>query len=165
MRLRSGLDCPRFSRRGDDLGERKFRCFASSPHSRTASGCHRGYASASLAFYSGVPKDRDLAAVYDAAYNRYALAPNPEGTHGYAAFGHLTGYGASYYTYQWSKALASDLLSEFRKHGLRDQVTAMRYRNLILAPGGSASMNQLARNFLGRDWTVDAYRAELQSGR
>lgn len=124
-----------------------------------------GYAGASLAFYSGVPKDRDLAAVYDAAYNRYALAPNPEGTHGYAAFGHLTGYGASYYTYQWSKALASDLLSEFRKHGLRDQVTAMRYRNLILAPGGSASMNQLARNFLGRDWTVDAYRAELQSGR
>lgn len=124
MKLRSGLDCPRFSRRGDDLGKRKFRCFPSSPHSRTTSGCHRGY----------------------------------------AAFGHLTGYGASYYTYQWSKALASDLLSEFRTHGLRDRVTAMRYRNLILAPGG-ASMKQLARNFLGRDWTVDAYRAELQSGR
>jgi thimet oligopeptidase len=80
-------------------------------------------------------------------------------------FGHLTGYGASYYTYQWSKALASDLLSEFRKHGLRDQVTAVRYRDLILAPGGSASMNELAREFLGRDWTVDAYRAELKSGR
>jgi len=40
----------------------------------------------------------------------------------------------------------------------------MRYRDLILAPGGSASMNELAREFLGRDWTVDAYRAELQSG-
>lgn len=124
-----------------------------------------GYAGASLAFYSGVPADRNLADVYDTAYNRYALAPNPEGTHSYAAFGHLTGYGASYYTYQWSKALASDLLSEFRKHGLRDPATAGRYRDLVLAPGGSASMNLLAKNFLGRDWTVDAYRAELELGR
>lgn len=124
-----------------------------------------GYAGASLAFYSGVPADRNLADVYDMAYNRYALAPNPDGTHSYAAFGHLTGYGASYYTYQWSKALASDLLSEFRKHGLRDPATAGRYRDLVLAPGGSASMNLLAKNFLGRDWTVDAYRAELELGR
>jgi len=123
-----------------------------------------GYANASLIFYSGVSEDRDLAQVYDAAYGRYAAVPDPEGTHAYAAIGHLGGYGASYYTYQWSKALASDLLSEFRKHGLRDQATAMRYRNLILAPGGSSSMNELAREFLGRDWTVDAYRAELQSG-
>jgi thimet oligopeptidase len=124
-----------------------------------------GYANASLIFYSGVSEDRDLAQVYDAAYGRYAAVPDPEGTHAYAAIGHLGGYGASYYTYQWSKALASDLLSEFRKHGLRDQVTAVRYRDLILAPGGSASMNELAREFLGRDWTVDAYRAELKSGR
>src|SRR3546814_10506943 len=91
-----------------------------------------GYANASLAFYSGVPEGRDLAQVYDAAYGRYAAVPNPEGTHTYAAFTHLGGYGASVYTYQWSKALSSDLLSEFRKHGLRDQATAQRYRDLVL---------------------------------
>lgn len=122
------------------------------------------YANASLAYYSGVPEGRDLTQVYDAAYRRYAAVPDPEGTHAYAAFGHLGGYGASYYTYPWSKALSSDLLSEFRKHGLRDRTTAARYRDFVLAPGGSASMNALARNFLGRDWTVDAYRAELQLG-
>src|SRR3546814_14232676 len=62
-----------------------------------------GYANASLAFYSGVPEGRDLAQVYDAAYGRYAAVPNPEGTHTYAAFTHLGGYGASVYTYQWSQ--------------------------------------------------------------
>jgi thimet oligopeptidase len=115
-----------------------------------------GYAAASLAFYSGLPEGSDLTQVYQGAYGRYALAPDPQGAHNHASFGHLTGYGASYYTYQWSKALASDLLSEFRKRGMRDAATAQRYRDLILAPGGSASMNVLARNFLGRDWTVDA---------
>jgi thimet oligopeptidase len=35
---------------------------------------------------------------------------------------------------------------------------------MILDPGGSESMNVLARNFLGRDWSVDSYRRELESG-
>src|SRR3546814_330512 len=100
-----------------------------------------GYANASLAFYSGVPEGRDLAQVYDAAYGRYAAVPNPEGTPTYAAFTHLGGYGASVYTYQWSKALSSDLQSEFRKQGLRTQATAKRNRALVLAPAGSAHMN------------------------
>lgn len=123
-----------------------------------------GYAAVALDFYSGLPQDRDLTEAYNAAYGRYALAPDPEGAHNHASFGHLTGYAASYYTYQWSKALSSDLLSQFRQHGMRDKATAGRYRNLILAPGGSASMNVLAHNFLGRDWSVEAYRAELAIG-
>jgi thimet oligopeptidase len=82
----------------------------------------------------------------------------------HASFGHLSGYGASYYTYQWSEALAADLLSRFRKAGLRDTATARAYREIVLAPGGSASMNDLARKFLGRDWSVDAYRRELEAG-
>ena len=109
-------------------------------------------------------RGKDLTRAYDAAYNRYALAPEPEGAHAQASFGHLGGYGAAYYTYQWSKALASDLLGQFRTAGLRDQATARRYREQILAPGGSESMNTLARNFLGRDWSVEAYRRELELG-
>ena len=35
------------------------------------------------------------------------------GLHPYAGFGHLTGYGACYYTYQWSLVIARDLLSGF----------------------------------------------------
>lgn len=123
-----------------------------------------GYASAALTLYSDPMEGRDLAHVYDATYDRYSLAAVPPGTHRYAAFSHLGGYGASYYTYGWSKALASDLLSEFREKGLRDTATAQRYRDTVLAPGGSTSMNVLARNFLARDWTVDAYQQELKLG-
>jgi thimet oligopeptidase len=123
-----------------------------------------GLSAVALDYYSTDMRGKDLTRAYDAAYNRYALAPEPEGAHAQASFGHLGGYGAAYYTYQWSKALASDLLGQFRTAGLHDQATARRYREQILAPGGSESMNTLARNFLGRDWSVEAYRRELELG-
>ena len=123
-----------------------------------------GYSAASLDYYSTDMRGKDLTRTFDTSYNRYALAPEPEGVHVQDSFSHLGGYGAAYYTYQWSRALASDLLSPFRAAGLRDQATARRYREQILAPGGSESMNTLAKNFLGRDWSVDAYRRELEQG-
>lgn len=123
-----------------------------------------GYAAVALDYYSTDMAGADLTAAYLAAYGRHALAVDPEGVHPQSSFGHLTSYGASYYTYQWSEALASDLLGRFRTAGLRDAATARAYREKILAPGGSASMNVLARDFLGRDWSVDAYRAELERG-
>jgi thimet oligopeptidase len=123
-----------------------------------------GLASVALDYYSADMSGADLTRRFNETYGRYALAPYPEGSHMHASFGHLSGYGASYYTYQWSEALAADLLSRFRKAGLRDTATARAYRDLVLAPGGSASMNDLARKFLGRDWSVDAYRRELEAG-
>ena len=123
-----------------------------------------GLAAASLDYYSTDLRGKDLTRAFDASYNRYSLAPEPEGSHVQTSFGHLGGYGAAYYTYQWSRALASDLLGPFRAAGLRDAATAKRYRELILAPGGSESMNTLARSFLGREWSVEAYRRELERG-
>ena len=123
-----------------------------------------GLAAASLDYYSGDVGDADLTQRFNNAYGRYALAAYPEESRFHAAFGHLSGYGASYYTYQWSEALAADLLSRFRTAGLRDQATARAYREIVLAPGGSDSMNVLAKKFLGRDWSVDSYRKELEGG-
>lgn len=123
-----------------------------------------GLAAVSLDYYSKDSGSADLTEAYWDSYHRYAPAALPEGTHPQTSFGHLDGYAASYYTYQWSEALASDLLSRFRKAGLRDTATAKAYRDLILAPGGSDSMNVLARRFLGREWSVDSYRRELEQG-
>lgn len=122
------------------------------------------YAAIAFDFYSKPMAGKDLGEVENAARARFYPLPPVPGAHPYASFGHLTGYGAAYYTYQWSEALASDMMSRFRAAGLRDTATASDYRNMILAPGGSASMNDLARQFLGRDWSVDAYRADLKRG-
>jgi thimet oligopeptidase len=123
-----------------------------------------GYSAVSLDFHSVDMSGRDLTAAYAASFDRYSIVPAPEGSHSQASFSHLADYAAGYYTYTWSKALAVDLLSRFRQAGLRDVATARRYREMVLAPGGSDSMNVLARNFLGRDWSVDAFRAELAAG-
>ena len=122
-----------------------------------------GESTVSLGYYLNDMAGADLTRAYLDLYARYGLADFPEGSHPQTSFDHLTGYGASVYTYQWSKALAIDLMSRFRAAGLRDRATAKAYREMILAPGGSSSMNVLARNFLGRDWSVDAYRKELKA--
>ncbi|QSB15198.1 Zn-dependent oligopeptidase [Natronosporangium hydrolyticum] len=77
------------------------------------------------------------------------------------SFGHLTGYSATYYTYMWSLVIAKDMFTAFDPAALRDPATAGRYRAAVLAPGGSAPAAELVRDFLGREFTSDAYRAWL----
>jgi hypothetical protein len=82
------------------------------------------------------------------------------GRHSYAGFGHLTGYGACYYTYQWSLVIARDLLSGFDGN-LMDAEAATRYRREILEPGGRRDATDLVEAFLGRPYRFDAYREWL----
>jgi thimet oligopeptidase len=122
-----------------------------------------GLSAASMNYYMFDMKDKDVGETFDRSYYKYALSRYPTGSNMASSFGHLGSYGASYYTYQWSEALAADLFSRFRKEGMRNPATAKAYRDLILAPGGSESMNVLAKRFLGRDWSVDSYRRELET--
>ena len=77
------------------------------------------------------------------------------------AFSHLGGYAAAYYTYRWSVVMADDMYTEFEKKGLRDPATATRYRNLVLARGGSKPAAELVEEFLGRPISIEAYRAKM----
>lgn len=78
-----------------------------------------------------------------------------------AAFGHLTGYGASYYSYLWSKVYAEDMFSVFEKKGIMDEKTGMRYRDIILSKGGSRDEYEMVKDFLGRDPNQDAFLKSL----
>ncbi|ESQ87213.1 hypothetical protein ABAC460_20800 [Asticcacaulis sp. AC460] len=119
------------------------------------------YAAVSLNYYNRKP-DFDLSAKYDEQMARYSQFPAVPGTHPYASFGHLDGYSAIYYTYVWSKAIALDLFTQFETAGIRDQATALKYRKLVLEPGGSQDANVLIQNFLGRPLSLDAFKEELQ---
>jgi thimet oligopeptidase len=120
-----------------------------------------GLSAASLAYHLNPPGDADLSRIYRTANDSYALVPMPEGLHPQASFGHLTGYSAIYYTYMWSKTVATDLFTRFEANGLRDPATARRYRELVLAPGSSKPAATLIRDFLGRPNNLDAYRARM----
>ncbi len=121
-----------------------------------------GYAAVSLNYYNRDPSGMSLDAVYQREFNRYATINAAPGTHMYAAFGHLDGYSAIYYTYQWSRAISYDLFTAFEASGLRDTATARRYRETVLAPGGSQPANALIERFLGRPTNVEAYARRLR---
>jgi thimet oligopeptidase len=84
-----------------------------------------------------------------------------EGTHFQAAFGHLNGYGASYYGYMWSKVYAEDMFSEFVRQGILNTEVGLRYRNIILARGGSEEAMDLVKEFLNREPNNEAFMKSL----
>ena len=96
-------------------------------------------------------------------YDDYSMIRPVPGTHFYAGFGHLAGYTSGYYTYMWSLVIAKDLFSAFDPDDMLDQGVAARYRDAVLAPGGSRDAADLVAEFLGRPYTTDAFAAWLNS--
>ena len=88
--------------------------------------------------------------------------PQPEGIHHPASFGHLMGgYDAGYYGYLWSKVYALDIAGEFKKDGMLNQTTGMRYRQEILSQGNMQDGGVLLFNFLGREPGPEAFYERL----
>ena len=78
-----------------------------------------------------------------------------------ASFGHLNGYAASYYGYAWSKVFAEDMFSVFEKEGMMNPKTGKRFRDTVLAPGGTKEPMDLVREFLGREPNQEAFKRSL----
>ncbi|HUC29407.1 MAG TPA: M3 family metallopeptidase [Candidatus Acidoferrum sp.] len=108
------------------------------------------YTAISYDIYKGKPEDVDLDAVTLNAERHYTLLTPLEGTHMWASFGHLGGYSSAYYTYLWDKVIAEDFFVQFDHNNLLAGDAPIRYRHLVLEPGGSMSANDLVKNFLGR---------------
>ena len=116
----------------------------------------------SLRLHTADPHDLDTTQLVFELAERYLLYELPHDTYYEASFDHLTSYSAAYYTYLWSQAIARDLLSEF-KNGLLDVAQARRYRDLVLAPGGTKPAAELVSDFLGRPYTFDALAGWLSA--
>ena len=94
----------------------------------------------------------------------YSLVPPSPTSEFQAAFGHLDGYGAAYYTYGWSRVIAADMFSRFKAEGLTNPQTAADYRRLVLEPGGMRPAAELVRDFVGRDISFEAFQEDLEQG-
>ena len=114
------------------------------------------YTAISYDIYKGKPEDVDLDAVALDTERRYTpFMPLPD-THMWASFGHLGGYSSAYYTYLWDKVIAIDFFMQFDQKNLLAGEAPMRYRRVVLEPGGSMSANDLVKNFLGRPQNMTA---------
>jgi thimet oligopeptidase len=115
------------------------------------------FSAISYDIYKDKPAKVDLETVGPEDVERYTLLKATPGTHMYAAFNHLAGYSSAYYTYMFDKVIAEDFFLQFNQNDLFAGETPMRYRRLVLEPGGSMSANDLVKNFLGRSQNMKAF--------
>ncbi len=121
------------------------------------------YANISLNYYSRDPGSFELLPLMMELQARYSPYPYVPGTHFYNNFGHLNGYSSNYYIYQWSKAIATDLMSRFRTAGLRNTDVAQAYRAKVLGSAGSRPADEMLKDFLGRPFSTAAYKKYLDT--
>ena len=90
------------------------------------------------------------------AKNTTVLPPLPEDNF-LCAFGHIFsgGYAAGYYSYKWAEVLSADAFAAFEEAGLEDEEaikeTGKRYRDTVLALGGSKHPMEVFESFRGRE--------------
>ena len=49
------------------------------------------------------------------------------------------------------------MFAEFEKTGVMNKITGKKYRDLILAPGGTVDSGEIIKQFLGREPNDDAF--------
>lgn len=89
------------------------------------------------------------------------LMPLPEDRF-LCSFGHIFagGYAAGYYSYKWAEVLSADAFAAFEESGLDDEQalveTGRRYRDTVLALGGSRHPMEVFKAFRGREPSTEA---------
>ena len=74
---------------------------------------------------------------------------------GYFAHIFSGGYSSGYYGYMWSEVLDADAFQAFKETSLFDQETAAKYREHILAKGGSEPGMDMYVAFRGREPSIE----------
>jgi oligopeptidase A len=90
---------------------------------------------------------RKVAVVMPPEYNRFLNS-----------FSHVFSgaYAAGYYSYKWAEVLSADAYSLFEQNGVLDSGTGARFRDEILAVGGSRPALESFKAFRGRAPGIDA---------
>lgn len=78
-------------------------------------------------------------------------------SHFQASFGHLTNYGAKYYSYLWAKVFALDCFEVIREKGLLNPEIGRRFREVVLGAGGGKDPNIVLKEFLGREPILEPF--------
>jgi oligopeptidase A len=90
---------------------------------------------------------REVAVLVPPAFNRFANG-----------FSHIFagGYAAGYYSYKWAEVLSADAYSLFEERGVLNPEIGARFREEVLARGGSRPAMESFVRFRGREPRIDA---------
>jgi oligopeptidase A len=88
----------------------------------------------------------------EAVRKRVAVVPAAPFNRMPSSFAHIFagGYAAGYYSYKWAEVLAADAFEAFEEAGVFDSATATRFKDSILARGGSVDAMDAFVRFRGR---------------
>ena len=97
-------------------------------------------------------------AVLDAVRREIAVVPRPAYDRFMHGFGHIFagGYAAGYYSYKWAEVLSADAFSLFEERGVMSPEVGARFRDEVLARGGSRPALESFVAFRGRAPQLDA---------
>jgi oligopeptidase A len=101
---------------------------------------------------------RAALALLDEVRREVAVMTPPEWNRFPNSFSHIFagGYAAGYYSYKWAEVLSADAYSLFEEQGVLNPKAGERFRDEILAVGGSRPAAESFRAFRGREPRVDA---------
>ena len=100
--------------------------------------------------YNG--KKDDVQKMLQLIRDEVAIMPVPD-YHRFAhTFSHIFagGYAAGYYSYLWAEVLARDAFSAFEQSSIFNRQLSEKFKNTVLAKGGSVTPEELFIEFMGR---------------
>jgi peptidyl-dipeptidase Dcp len=106
-----------------------------------------------MGWHSQDPGESDVAQFEKEKMGRALFFPMEPGTSVSASFSHIFagGYSAGYYSYKWAEVLDADAFEFFKERGLFNQEVAKKFRENVLARGGTEHPMELYKRFRGRE--------------
>jgi len=105
---------------------------------------------------------KDTSSIYDELYKLCRPNYEPISSHHFqASFGHLDGYGATYYGYLWSKIIALDIFESFKKDDSSLVIRFQAYVDEIISKGNSIDLIAAVESYLGRKIKIDSFLQRL----
>jgi oligopeptidase A len=97
-------------------------------------------------------------ALAEAVRREIAVVPRASYDRAVQSFGHIFagGYAAGYYSYKWAEVLSADAYSLFEELGVLSAAAGARFRDEVLARGGSRPAMESFVAFRGRPPQLDA---------
>lgn len=102
-------------------------------------------------------EEKDAIAFENKSLSRIGLIPEIISRYRSPYFQHIFagGYSSGYYSYMWAEVLDADAFQAFKETSLYDQEYAKKFRDNILAAGGTGDAMEMYKRFRGREPKID----------